>query len=211
MSKRIVGWAVAERMTAELVTSALTQAVSSGCVTGGTIIPTDQGSQYVSHNFRALLRVHGRRQSMSRRSNCDDNAQAESFFSRYKAELLEGGVFAAVSQARSETFRYIEGYYNRVRRHSALGYKTPAEFARDSNLKKIGRKQREFCVRKHLTISLSLLEQQRNPLSSLNQYAGFILSPRSGTAALPSAPSMNKPRPVRRADCAARRSSGRIQ
>ncbi len=57
--------------------------------------------------------------------------QAESFFSRYKAELLENGVFESVEQARSETFSYIEGYYNRVRRHSSLGYKTPDEFERE--------------------------------------------------------------------------------
>jgi transposase InsO family protein len=73
---------------------------------------------------------------MSRRGNCYDNAQAESFFSRYKTELLEGGVFEDVGQARSESFSYIEGYYNRVRRHSALDYKTPEEFERQFNLKK---------------------------------------------------------------------------
>ena len=68
---------------------------------------------------------------MSRRANCWDNAQAESLFSRYKAELLEDGLFEDTAQARSETFSYIEGYYNRVRRHSSLGYKTPAEFERE--------------------------------------------------------------------------------
>ncbi len=75
---------------------------------------------------------------MSRRGNCYDNAQAESFFSRYKAELLEGGAFENMSQARSETFGYIEGYYNRVRRHSAIGYKSPEEFEREINRKKKG-------------------------------------------------------------------------
>jgi transposase InsO family protein len=75
---------------------------------------------------------------MSRRANCWDNAQAESLFSRYKAEVLEDGVFADVNQARSETFSYIEGYYNRVRRHSALGYKTPDEFEQEINIKKKG-------------------------------------------------------------------------
>ena len=98
-------------------------------MTPGTIVHTDQGSQFVSHNFRRMLNDAGCRQSMSCRGNCYDNATAESFFSRYKAELLEGGMFADVVQARSETFSYIEGYYNRVRRHSALNYKSPAEFA----------------------------------------------------------------------------------
>jgi transposase InsO family protein len=137
-TKRVVDWAVEERMTEELVIKALAKAVRIGGVTRGTIIHTDQGSQYVSENFRSLLQAHGCRQSMSRRGNCYDNAAAESFFSRYKAELLEGGSFEDVSQARSETFSYIEGYYNRVRRHSALGYKTPAEFEREYNLKKKG-------------------------------------------------------------------------
>jgi len=98
-SKRVVGWAVAERMTKELVIKALEKAIRGGGVTGGTIIHTDRGSQYVSHNFRALLRANGCRQSMTRRGNCWDNAQAESFFSRYKAEVLEGGSFEDVSQA----------------------------------------------------------------------------------------------------------------
>ena len=70
------------------------------------------------------------------RANCWDNAQAESLFSRYKAELLEDGVFEDTAQARSETFSYIEGYYNRVRRHSSLGYKSPEEFEREINTKK---------------------------------------------------------------------------
>lgn len=139
-SKRIVGWSLEERMTEELVIKAFKRAVASGSVQPSTIIHTDRGSQYVSTNFRQLLQQNGCRQSMSRRANCWDNAQAESLFSRYKAELLEDGLFEDTSQARSETFSYIEGYYNRVRRHSALGYKTPAEFEREwqSNTKKKG-------------------------------------------------------------------------
>jgi putative transposase len=103
-SRRVVGWAVEERMTAELVIKAFAKAIKGGGVARRTIIHTDQGSQYVSTKFRALLQAQGCRQSMSRRGNCYDNAMAESFFSRYKAELLEGGVFEDVSQARSETF-----------------------------------------------------------------------------------------------------------
>jgi len=137
-TKRIVGWAVEARMTEELIIKAFEKAIKSGSVESGTIIHTDQGSQYVSNSFRALLKAHGCRQSMSRRGNCYDNAQAESFFSRYKAELLEGGAFEDVSQARNETFSYIEGYYNRVRCHSALGYKSPDEFEREINIKTKG-------------------------------------------------------------------------
>lgn len=138
LTRRIVGGAVEARITDELVTKAFRKAVAAGGVAAGTIVHTDRGSQYVSANFRALLKDSGCRQSMSRRANCYDNALAESFFSRYKAELLEGGAFADIDQARGETFSYIEGYYNRVRRHSALGYKSPEEFEREINLKKKG-------------------------------------------------------------------------
>ncbi len=143
-TKRIVGWSVARTMTEDLVISALTKAVAGGAVKTGTIIHSDRGSQYVSKSFRALLASNGCRQSMSRQGNCYDNAQAESFFSRLKSELLEGGVFESVEQARSETFSYIEGYYNRVRRHSALGYKTPDEFERDFNNQKKGSSSESF-------------------------------------------------------------------
>ena len=68
---------------------------------------------------------------MSRRGNCYDKAQAESFFSRFKAELVENGIFESVEQARSEVFTYIEGYYNRVRLDSSLGYKSPLEYEKE--------------------------------------------------------------------------------
>jgi transposase InsO family protein len=138
LTKRIVGWAVESRMTDELVIKAFKRAVASGGVKAATIVHTNRSSQYVSNNFRALLADYECRQSMSRRASCWDNAQAESFFSRYKAELLEGGVFEDVSQARSETFSYIEGYYNRARRHSTLGYETPDEFERQWKIKTKG-------------------------------------------------------------------------
>jgi putative transposase len=138
-TRRVVGWAVEARMTEELVLKAFERAVAAGGARAETIVHTDRGSQYVSRGFRTLLASNGCRQSMSsRRANCYDNAQAESFFSRYKAELLEGGAFADVEQARGETFSYIEGYYNRERRHSALGYKTPEEFEREWEIKTKG-------------------------------------------------------------------------
>jgi len=121
-----------------LVLKAFRRAVAAGGVRAETIVHADRGSQYVSKDFRALLAANGCRQSMSRRANCYDNAQAESFFSRCQAELLEGGAFESVAQARGETFSYIEGYYNRVRRHSALAYKTPDEFEREWKIKTKG-------------------------------------------------------------------------
>ncbi len=103
-----MGWAVADSMTEELVIKAFERAVASSCVKPATIVHTDRGSQYVSNNFRALLEANECRQSMSRRANCWDNAQAESLFSRYKAELLEDGVFEDTAQARSESFSYMK-------------------------------------------------------------------------------------------------------
>ena len=160
-------------MTEDLIIKAFEKAVASGSVESGTIVHTDRGSQYVSNNFRALLAANQCRQSMSRRANCWDNAQAESTFSRYKAELLEDGAFENVRQARSETFSYIEGYYNRVRRHSAIGYKTPEEFERDHNTKKNG-ESRESCVQKNLTIS-TLVKSNLRASTLISQW-GFRVS-----------------------------------
>jgi putative transposase len=129
-SRKIVGWQVADSMTAELVIEALKKAILYERLPAGLIVHSDRGGQYVDAELRKLLRQHGVEQSMSRADEAYDNAHAESLFSRYKAELLEGGAFADVEQARSETFAYIEGYYNRVRRHSALGYLSPGDFER---------------------------------------------------------------------------------
>ncbi|MBL8208337.1 MAG: IS3 family transposase [Blastocatellia bacterium] len=130
-TRQIVGWAVESRMTAELVSKALLKAAHGGHLKAQMILHTDQGSQYAATAFRALLKAYELRQSMSRKGNCYDNAQAESCFARFKAELLEGGLFADVAPARSETFSYIEGYYNRIRRHSALDYKSPLQFVKE--------------------------------------------------------------------------------
>jgi putative transposase len=129
-SRKIVGWQVAGSMTAELVIEALRQAILRERLPAGLIVHSDRGGQYVDTEFRRLLQQRGFEQSMSRADETYDNAYAESLFSRYKAELLEGGAFANVEEARSETFSYIEGYYNRIRRHSGLGYLSPENFER---------------------------------------------------------------------------------
>lgn len=138
VTRRIIGWSLAETMTAELVISALQKAILKGKVKAGAIIHSDRGSQYAATAFRKLLQINCFRQSMSGKGNCYDNAQAESFFSRFKAELLENGIFEDVSQAKSEVFSYIEGYYNRVRLHSSLGYKSPMEFEMELKIKNNG-------------------------------------------------------------------------
>lgn len=143
-TRRIVGWAVSARMTTQLVLDALGQARRRRLIGRGAIIHTDRGSQYASVEYRRLLYINGYRQSMSRKGNCYDNAMAESFFSRFKAELVEGGIFSSVEEARSEVFSYIEGYYNRIRRHSGIGYKSPLEFERQLKLEAKMRSRESF-------------------------------------------------------------------
>ena len=137
LTRRIVGWAVADSMTDELVIKALEKAAHNGFLEPGAIIHTDRGSQYVSRDFRRQLTNYQSRQSMSARGNCYDNAQAESWFSRFKTELVEDGAFSSVDEARSEAFSYIEGYYNTKRIHSSLGMKTPEEFERSLKIKEL--------------------------------------------------------------------------
>ena len=141
VTRRIVGWSLDNQMTAEIVISALKKALLKGLIEVGAIVHSDRGSQYASNGFRFALQTNGLRQSMSAAGNCYDNAQAESFFSRFKAELVEGGVFEDIEQARSEVFSYIEGYYNRVRLHSGLGYKSPLEYELELKTNNGGRKE----------------------------------------------------------------------
>ncbi len=139
VTRRIIGWSLSAEMTQDLVISALKKAINKGLVKAGAIIHSDRGSQYASNGFRQLLRINCFRQSMSGKGNCYDNAQAESFFSRFKTELIEGGAFEDIEQARLEIFSYIEGYYNRVRLHSSLGYKSPMEFEAELKIKNGGK------------------------------------------------------------------------
>lgn len=124
LTKRLAGWSVSSRMTADLVINALRMALRRGFVNRHAIIHTDRGSQYASTEFRKLLARCRLRQSMSDKGNCYDNAQAESFFSRFKTEL-DVRYFNSVEEARSMAFDYIDCYYNRIRRHSTLGTTIP--------------------------------------------------------------------------------------
>ena len=136
-TKRIAGWAVSMRMTAELVTDALRMALRRGHVKRNAIVHTDRGSQYASNAFRQMIDRCRLRQSMSGKGNCYDNAQAESFFSRLKTEA-DMRIFDSVAEARSEAFDYIDCYYNRVRRHSTLGTTIP-KFEERLSLRSTGR------------------------------------------------------------------------
>ena len=127
-SRKIVGWSLAGHLRAELVAAALQQALGSRRTLPGLIFHSDRGSQYGSGAFRALLREAGMRQSMSARANPYHNAWTESFIGTLKTEMLQDGFFIAHADARTELFAYIESYYNTHRKHSSLGYKTPAAF-----------------------------------------------------------------------------------
>jgi putative transposase len=144
-TRRIVGWTLGARMTVQLVIDAFQMARRRALIKRGAIIHTDRGSQYAAVEFRRLLYIYGFRQSMSAKGNCYDNAQAESFFSRFKAELVEGGAFESIEEARTEIFSYIDGYYNRIRRHSALGYKSPLEFEKELRIKQKERRDSFLC------------------------------------------------------------------
>jgi len=127
-SRKIVGWSLADRMTASLVCNALDAAVRIRRPCPGLIFHSDRGSQYASRIFRRRLGRHQMRQSMSRRGDCWDNAVAESFFATLKKELVRDRAFDSHDQARSAIFEYIEVFYNRQRAHSFLSYATPNQF-----------------------------------------------------------------------------------
>jgi len=127
-SRRIVGWALANHMRAELVGDALKQALGSRDTVPDLIFHSDRGSQYGSGAYRDLLAKAGMRQSMSARANPYHNAWTESFMGTLKTEMLQDGSFIDSSDARTEIFEYIEAYYNTHRKHSSLSYQTPAQF-----------------------------------------------------------------------------------
>ena len=126
-SRRIVGWSLADHMRSDLVLDALRQAIETRPA-NRTIFHSDRGSQYGSAPFRKALAKAGLRQSMSARANPYDNAWTESFIGTLKHEMLQDGCFENASDARTEIFEYIEGYYNTHRKHSSIGYKTPNQF-----------------------------------------------------------------------------------
>jgi putative transposase len=129
-SRRIVGWSMGARIDSRLVVDALEMAISRRLPGSGLVAHSDRGSQYASEHYQRLLAGHGIVCSMSRRANCWDNAPMESFFATLKKELTHGETYATRAEARASLFEYIEVFYNRVRRHSSLGYKSPVEYER---------------------------------------------------------------------------------
>ena len=128
-TRRVVGWALRTRVDQELALAALRMALTHRGARGG-LHHSDRGVQYASGAYQALLRSAGFTPSMSRVGNCWDNAVAESFFATLTKELLIDGVFPSREIACRELFTFIEIWYNRKRRHSTLGYRTPVEMER---------------------------------------------------------------------------------
>jgi len=127
-SRKIVGWAMSEQIDANLVEQALRMALYQRRPARGLLHHSDRGSQYASHQIRALLEVHQIQISMSGTGNCYDNAVMESFWGTLKNEWVHRQKYQTRAQAKSDIFAYIEGFYNTVRLHSTLGYCSPMEF-----------------------------------------------------------------------------------
>lgn len=127
-SRAVVGWAMAERLTRDLVIAALTMAVWRRRPAPGLIVHSDQGSQYAAGDYQRLLQQYGLLCSMSRKGNCYDNAAMESFFHSLKVEQVNDRRYPNREEAKADVFEYIETYYNPVRRHSTLNYLSPRDF-----------------------------------------------------------------------------------
>jgi putative transposase len=130
-SRKVVGWSMRPDMQAELVVDAVEMAISRRRPRGALVCHSDQGSQYVALAFGQTLREAGIAQSMGSKGDCYDNAVCESFHATLEKELLRGRSFKTRQEAKTTIFAWIEGWYNPLRRHSRLGYRSPAQFERE--------------------------------------------------------------------------------
>lgn len=135
-SRRVIGWAMRHTLEGELTRAALAMALLGRAPGRGVLHHTDRGCQYAAADYRALLAAAGMECSMSRRGDCWDNAVAESFFATLKRELVAGTNWQTRDEARTAVFEYIEVWYNQQRRHSSLGYLSPAAYERQMELEK---------------------------------------------------------------------------
>jgi transposase InsO family protein len=126
-SRRIIGWAMQDHLRTELPLAALRMAISAQRPSTDLIHHSDRGVQYASSEYRKTVQSAGLRASMSRKADCYDNAPMESFFHTLKTELFHHRRYATREDAKRDIFAYIEGYYNRTRRHSAIDYISPID------------------------------------------------------------------------------------
>lgn len=129
-SRKIIGWALHEKLNANLSIAALYKALKQRKPKPGLILHTDRGVEFRAHAMQHWLRKYGVRHSMNRPGQCTDNAEVESFFKTLKAELIHDSHFANVEQMRSRVSDYIRNFYNKVRLHSSLDYVSPIQFER---------------------------------------------------------------------------------
>jgi len=125
-SRRVIGWELGARLTAELLTSALERALATRTITAGLILHSDRGSQYTGDQFQTLIEQHGLIQSFA--FSCYDNAVSESIIHTIKSEHIQFQDFRTRDDVRPSIFDYIEVFYNRQRKHSTLGMKSPVQF-----------------------------------------------------------------------------------
>lgn len=134
-SRMIVGWSMDATMTSRLVVDALDMAVRRRLPGEGLLAHSDRGSQYASEHYQRFLAGRGIACSMSGVAQCWDNAPVESFFASLKRELVHHEKYTTREEAKASIFEYVEAFYNRVRRHSSLGYLSPEQFERSHNPK----------------------------------------------------------------------------
>ena len=134
-TRLVVGWSMATHMRSELVEGALRNALSWRAPASQLIHHSDRGSQYASQAYRAILSENGIEASMSRAGDCYDNAVIESFFGSYKQEWVHHQRWSGLTEARATTHEYIEIFYNRQRRHSSIGYRTPEQARLDMSVR----------------------------------------------------------------------------
>lgn len=130
-SRRVVGWELGARLTSALITSAMHRALETRRIDPGLILHSDRGGQYTGDEMQAIIETHGLRQSLG--LSCYDNAVAESFMHTIKSEHIQFQRFETRSQVRPSLFDYIEMFYNRQRKHSTLGMKSPVQFEEQIN------------------------------------------------------------------------------
>ncbi len=131
-SRAVVGWAMSDRMTAQLANDALMMAIWKRKPPKGLMLHSDRGSQYASALYQKTIKDHGFVCSMSRKGNCWDNAPSESFFHTLKTELTHHRRYQTRQESKQEIFEYIEVFYNHQRRHSTIGYQTPLGYDKEN-------------------------------------------------------------------------------
>lgn len=163
-SRKIIGWQLEDHMQESLVTHALRKSLHCRTISKGIIVHSDRGGQNGGNNFRKMINDNNLLQSMSLADNPYDNAFIESCFSRFKAELVQDGIFETIEDARTEIFEYIEMYYNTIRLHSSLKYQSPCTYEKKHEQHRIFKMHKQGTML--YTEESPLVERDIEPLST---------------------------------------------